>query len=410
MTQSSETGHNSSTGQDQVDHLGIKGLLSPEIYNTIWKVAAPALNKEDPPTEFPHYTTPGTDKYEYVPPFKWTSGFFPGSIWALYERQLKKNGDAESAPVSPEQLLKAGRLWESGLVEQQFNTNTHDIGFLIMPAFQRDYELTGNEAALDIIIQAAKSLTTRYSSKTKAIRSWNEKVSKSYSYTDMNKHFLVIIDNMMNLELLYYAAEKSGNKKFYDIATTHAETTLKHHFRPDNSSYHLVVYDTQTGEVTGKMTHQGYADESTWSRGQAWALYGYAVTYKYTKDPKFLEASKKFTEMFLSKVAEDGTVFWDFDAERPTYWDVSAGMIACSGMLLQQQLDPTLNYLPYISKILSRAITGSSGNGDTILEHSTVNNNADAMPGMRIADTGLVYADYYFIETVNRLLDMGLIN
>ncbi|KAI8576781.1 hypothetical protein K450DRAFT_283119 [Umbelopsis ramanniana AG] len=407
MTQSNETGRTSSSGQDHVD---IKGLLSPKIYDTIWKVAAPALNKEDPPTEFPHYTTPGTDKYEYVPAFKWTSGFFPGSIWALYERQLKKNGDAESTTVSSEQLLKAGRHWESGLVEQQFNTNTHDIGFLIMPAFQRDYELTGNEAALDIIIQAAKSLTTRYSSKTKAIRSWNEKVSKSYSYTDMNKHFLVIIDNMMNLELLYYAAEKSGNKEFYDIATTHAETTLKNHFRPDNSSYHLVVYDTQTGEVTGKMTHQGYADDSTWSRGQAWALYGYAVTYKYTKDPKFLEASKKFTEMFLSKLAEDGTVYWDFDVERPTYWDVSAAMIACSGMLLQQQLDPTLNYLPHISKILSRAITASSGNGDTILEHSTVNNNADAMPGLRIADTGLVYADYYFIETVNRLLDMGLIN
>jgi hypothetical protein len=328
----------------------------------------------------------------------------------LYERQLKKNGDAESAPISKEQLLKAGRHWEAGLIEQQFNTNTHDIGFLIMPAFQRDYELTGNKQSLDIIIQAAKSLTTRYSPKTKAIRSWDQKTSLSYSYTDMDKYFLVIIDNMMNLELLYYAAEKSGNKEFYDIATTHAETTLKNHFRPDNSSYHLVVYDTQNGDVIGKMTHQGYADESTWSRGQAWALYGYAVAYKYTKDPKFLEASKKFTEMFLSKVTDDGTVFWDFDAERPTYWDVSAGMIACSGMLLQQQLDATLNYLPYISKILSRAITGSSGKGDTILEHSTVNNNSDAVPGQRIADTGLVYADYYFIETGNRLLDMGLIN
>jgi hypothetical protein len=396
--------------QDQSNKVNVNGLLSPSIYNTIWKIAAPALDQAAPPTGFPHYTTPGTDKYEYMAPFKWTSGFFPGSIWALYERQLKKNGDALSAPISKEQLLKAARHWEAGLVEQQFNTNTHDIGFLIMPAFQRDYELTGNKEALDIIIQAAKSLTTRYNPATKAIRSWNQKDSKSYSFTDMDKDFLVIIDNMMNLELLYYASEKSGNKEFYDIATTHAETTLKNHFRPDNSSYHLIVYDTQSGDVKHKLTHQGYADESTWSRGQAWALYGYAVAYKYTKDPKFLEATKKFTEMFLSKVTDEGVVYWDFDVERPTYWDVSAGMIACSGMLLQQQLDPTLNYLPHISKILSCAISGSTGKGDTILEHSTVNNNADALPGLRIADTGLVYADYYFIETVNRLLDMGLIN
>ncbi|KAH8549473.1 Six-hairpin glycosidase-like protein [Umbelopsis sp. PMI_123] len=396
--------------QDQSNKVNVNGLLSPSIYNTIWKIAAPALDQAAPPTGFPHYTTPGTDKYEYMAPFKWTSGFFPGSIWALYERQLKKNGDALSAPISKEQLLKAARHWEAGLVEQQFNTNTHDIGFLIMPAFQRDYELTGNKKALDIIIQAAKSLTTRYNPATKAIRSWNQKDSKSYSFTDMDKDFLVIIDNMMNLELLYYASEKSGNKEFYDIATTHAETTLKNHFRPDNSSYHLIVYDTQSGDVKHKLTHQGYADESTWSRGQAWALYGYAVAYKYTKDPKFLEATKKFTEMFLSKVTDEGVVYWDFDVERPTYWDVSAGMIACSGMLLQQQLDPTLNYLPHISKILSCAISGSTGKGDTILEHSTVNNNADALPGLRIADTGLVYADYYFIEAVNRLLDMGLIN
>ncbi|KAM3585754.1 hypothetical protein VKS41_002297 [Umbelopsis sp. WA50703] len=384
MTHSREVAQTASTGKDQENKVNVQGVLSPEIYSTIWKIAAPALDKEDPPTEFPHYTIPGTDRYEYMPPFRWTSGFFPGSIWALYERQLKKNGDAESAPINKEQLLKAGRHWEAGLIEQQFNTNTHDIGFLIMPAFQRDYELTGNKQSLDIIIQAAKSLTTRYSPKTKAIRSWDQKTSLSYSYTDMDKYFLVIIDNMMNLELLYYAAEKSGNKEFYDIATTHAETTLKNHFRPDNSSYHLVVYDTQNGDVIGKMTHQGIV---------------MLLLTSSLEDPKFLEASKNFTEMFLSKVTDDGTVFWDFDAERPTYWDVSAGMIACSGMLLQQQLDATLNYLPYISKILSRAIAGSSGKGDTILEHSTVNNNSDAVPGQRIADTGLVYADYYFIGT-----------
>jgi hypothetical protein len=158
------------------------------------------------------------------------------------------------------------------------------------------------------------------------------------------------------------------------------------------------------------MTHQGYSDESCWSRGQAWALYGYTVTYKYTKDPKFLEAAKKFTDYFLSRVGEDGVVYWDFDVERPAFWDVSAGMIACSGMLLLQQLDPYSNYLQHISKILTCAINGSSGKWDTILEHSTVNNNANALPEQRITDIGLVYADYYFIETGNRLLDMTLIN
>lgn len=406
----SNTTQPATTAQDQQMKLNVKGVLSPEIYTTIWKIAAPALDKEDPPTGFPHYTTPGTEKYEYWPPFRWTSGFFAGSIWALYERQLKKNGDAATAPVTKEQLLKAGRKWEAGLIEQQYNTKTHDIGFLIMPAFQRDYDLTGSKEALDIIVQAAKSLTTRYNSTVKAIRSWDQQVSQSYSFTDKDKDFLVIIDNMMNLELLYYAAEKTGNKEFYDIATAHAETTLKNHFRSDNSSYHLVVYDTQTGTVKRKMTHQGYSDESCWSRGQAWALYGYTVTYKYTKDPKFLEAAKKFTDYFLSRVGEDGVVYWDFDVERPAFWDVSAGMIACSGMLLLQQLDPSSNYLQHISKILTCAINGSSGKWDTILEHSTVNNNANALPEQRITDIGLVYADYYFIETGNRLLDMTLIN
>ncbi|OZJ02227.1 hypothetical protein BZG36_04983 [Bifiguratus adelaidae] len=392
-----------------VQRLKIDGVLSPKIYSTIWRVAEKALDKEGPPTGFPHYTLPGTDTYVYWPPFRWTSGFFAGSLWALYERMLKKNGDAATAPVSQEQLLTAARKWESGLVEQQYNTKTHDIGFLIMPAFQRDYELTGNKEALDIIIQAAKSLTTRYSPKVKAIRSWDQQVSKGYSFTDQDKDYLVIIDNMMNLELLYYAAERTDNKEFSDIATTHAETTLKNHFRPNNSSYHLVVYDTQTGAVKRKMTHQGYADESTWSRGQAWALYGFATTYKYTRDSKFLGAAKKYADYFCSRVAEDGTVYWDFDVERPAYWDVSAAMIACSGMLLLQQLDPTSKYLDQVAKILKRAITGASGHGDTILEHSTVNNNRDAPDANRIADTGLVYADYYFIEAGNRLLDMGLL-
>ncbi|KAH8556085.1 glycoside hydrolase family 88 protein [Umbelopsis sp. PMI_123] len=312
---------------------------------------------------FPHVTNFGATEYVYEPSEWWTSGFFAGSLWALCERASKRE-----LPVSFEDLVQIARKWQRGMEKEQNNTETHDIGFMIMPSFQRDYDLTGNMA-----------------------------------YTD----FLVIIDNMMNLDLLYSASLISGDPKYAAIATKHAETTLKYHIRPDTSTYHLIVYDPVTGKRKVGLTNQGYAHESTWSRGQAWGIYGYATVYKYTKDPKFLGAAKRLAEYFMSRV-ENGVVYWDFDAPRPCVWDTSAAMIACSGMLLLCQMQGNHTYLPQVTSLLKTCIDGALTNEDgvTILDHATVNNYEHAIN--RIADHGLVYADYYFLEVGNRLIDMGL--
>lgn len=372
------------------------------------KIVELAQKSEGVPEEFPHYTHMGEIRYKYFPSSTWTSGFFPGSLWALYERVVRYNCDIDG--ISQQELLDLAKNWQEGIKKEQFNTNTHDIGFLIMPSFGRDHQLHQTEAAKGVIVQAADSLMTRYSPITRCIRSWNAQKQAHREWNDPEKDFLVIIDNMMNLDLLYYASQITGDDKYANVATTHAVTTLENHFRPDNSSYHLIVYDTTTGNVKGKYTHQGYSDDSTWSRGQAWALYGYASAYKYTKEQKFLDAAKRFADYFLSSLPEDKAVYWDFDAPLPTYWDVSAAMIAVSGMLLIDSLDKSFNYtsgaLGILNKVVTEATAGTEW--DTILKHSTVQNFEYALPKTKVADVGLVYADYYFIEISNRLLDLGI--
>ncbi|OZJ01647.1 hypothetical protein BZG36_05439 [Bifiguratus adelaidae] len=379
----------------------ISSVLGDAAVQKIWKVACAKPPKAG---YFPHYVPTGTTDYVYEPSGWWTAGFFPGSVWLLYERSLKRR-----LSVTSEQLLQAGRKWEVDLEKEKYNTTTHDLGFMIMPAFYRDYVLTGNKHNREVVLQAAKSFATRWSEKVQCIRSWDSTSTKVYTYPSKETDFLVIIDNMMNLDLLYVASELSGNPKYARIATTHAETTLKHHIRPDNSTYHLIVYDPNSGAVKARLTHQGYAHESTWSRGQAWALYGYATVFKYTRDSKFLDASIRLTDYFLSRVGPDGVVYWDFDAPKPAPWDISAAMIACSGMLLLCELKPELRtmYLPRVFSMLEACTTGALSRGDSILDHATINNYEHSHN--RLADSGLVYADYYFIEVGNRLIDMGLV-
>jgi hypothetical protein len=374
-------------------------VLSEDFVQKIWRVASRNPAKAN---TLPHYTRPETGEYVYEPSDWWTSGFFPGSIWILYERSLKR-----PLSIPSDQVLHMARRWQSFLEREQWNKDTHDIGFMIMPSFQRDYLLTGRKSSRSVIIQSAKSLMSRWREPVKCIRSWDVASTKQYTFSSPSTETLVIIDNMMNLDLLYYASELTGNAEFARIATIHAETTLQHHVRSDNSTCHLVVYDSTSGAVKAKKTVQGYAHESTWSRGQAWALYGFANVYKYTRDGKFLTAAHKLADYFVSRV-EDGVVYWDFDAPRPGVWDTSAAMIACSGMLLLFQLDGDSRLLPNVFKILKRCVAGAVGDmeRDSILEHATINNYEFAH--QRIADHGLVYADYYFLEVGNRLCELGL--
>jgi hypothetical protein len=393
------------TAQDQVDDKQRQVFQRVVSVKPISKVIRVAEIEPEDPTSFPHVSKNGCTEVVYEPFKWWTSGFFPGSLRILTERVEKHKRDVGVEPAKLELLAKH---WQKKLEPHQNNTGTHDIGFLIMPSFYRDYKLHNSKEAAEIIVTSANSLLTRWSDKVGAFRSWNGMLTHCMDFRNMETDFLVIIDNMMNLDLLYAATEITGDAKYADHATKHAETTLERGpIRKDYSTYHMVVYDPTTGARKVGLTVQGYEHESCWARGQAWAIYGFATCYKYTKNPKFLEAARKLSDCFLSRV-EDGAVYWDFDAPRPCVWDTSAATVACSGMLLICQLENTTEYLPAVSRILERALDDaqSGADGVYILDHATVNNNRFAIRPS--ADTGLVYADYYFLEAGNRLIEMGL--
>lgn len=365
-----------------------------------------------PPIEnhFPHTTDKAQFQYQYEPSQWWTSGFFPGSLWLLYERSLNM-----TLSVSSEEILVQALRWQKGLENEQYNKGTHDIGFMILPSFYRQYTHFRNQKSKDVVINAAKSLASRWSEKVQCLRSWDKCVTKRLNIEDPNTNFLVIIDNMMNLDLLFICSDLTGDPEFSRIAAAHARTTRRNHMRADFSTFHLINYDPGTGDVKEKYTVQGHDDNSCWSRGQAWALYGFATVYKYTRDIEFLEAANETTRYFCSRLRSTldndtiiGAVYWDFDAPRlPAILDTSAAMIACSGMFLLYQLTGDDQFLPAAMSILRYCLAHNKthASGDTILGDATVNNNRDALEPS--SETGLVYADYYFLEVGNRLLEMS---
>ncbi len=341
--------------------------------------------------------------------YGWTSGFFPGSLWYTYEFTQDKALEAEAVK------------WTEKLEPLQFFTGHHDLGFMVYCSYGNAYRLTQNEAYKNLLIQSAKSLATRFNPVVGCIKSWN--TFKSWSDEQTVHHFPVIIDNMMNLELLFFASKVSGDNSFRDIAIKHAETTMKNHFRPDNSSYHVVCYDSITGKAAIKETAQGYAHNSTWARGQAWAMYGYTMTYRETKDQRFLEMAKGLSDYFVynKTLPADKIPVWDFNAGQPgftpparsnalkvstLYRDASAAAIAASALLELSTFTTGKKSADYrntataILKSLSnetyRAAPGTNGN--FILEHSV-----GSLPHNSEIDVPLVYADYYYLEALSRL-------
>jgi unsaturated chondroitin disaccharide hydrolase len=318
----------------------------------------------------------------------WCSGFYSGSLWYIYE-QTKD----EAIKKEAEEALKT-------IAPNQTYTGNHDLGFMMYCSFGNAYRITGNEAYKDIIFRSAASLTTRYNPKVQSIQSWNA-----------NKYwkFPVIIDNMMNLELLYWSSRNGADKKYADISIIHANTTLKNHFRPDFSSYHVVDYNPENGNVLRKATWQGAADCSSWSRGQAWALYGYAMMYRFTKDKAYLKQAQGIAKFILThpNLPADKIPFWDFDAQGIPYAkrDASAGAIIASALLELAQYSGDdkkkeyVNVAETIIKSLSsdtyRAKAGQ--NGGFLLMHST-----GAYPLNSEIDVPLIYADYYYLEALGR--------
>lgn len=318
----------------------------------------------------------------------WTSGFFPGVLWYLYEN----SGDTA--------LLRSARMMTERVRDQQFTTDNHDVGFMLYCSFGNGLRITGDNDYRNVLLQGAESLSTRFRPLIGCIQSWNG--SSRWQCP-------VIIDNMMNLELLFWATKSSGDKRFFQIATTHADTTLKNHFRPDYSSYHVVSYIPETGAIEFKKTAQGYADSSAWARGQSWGLYGYTVAYRETKDPRYLAQAIHIADFLIQhpNMPSDGIPYWDYDApDIPVAKrDVSAGAIMASALVeLSQYVEFPLSdtYLKFAEKQIRsmaspqyRAPLGKNGN--FILMHGVGN-----IPSNSEVDVPLSYADYYFVEAMMR--------
>ncbi|MDF2433265.1 MAG: unsaturated chondroitin disaccharide hydrolase [Mucilaginibacter sp.] len=317
----------------------------------------------------------------------WCSGFFPGSLLMLYQ----ENHD--------EALLIEANRKLTELEKEQYNTHTHDLGFMMYCSFGNAIKIEPGQEYKQILINSAKSLSTRFNPKVGCIKSWD---SKPTDYT-------VIIDNMMNLELLFWATRVTGDSSYYKIAVTHANTTMKNHYRADYSSYHVVNYNPETGEVQQKKTAQGYANESAWARGQVWGLYGFIVMYRETKDKKYFEQAKHIAHFILTNpnLPADKIPYWDFNAPNipNALRDASAGAIMASALLelcryadKKEALD-YFNTAQTILKNLSSPVykAAAGTNGGFILKHSVGH-----LPQKTEVDAPLTYADYYFIEAMKR--------
>ncbi|EPR71126.1 glycoside hydrolase family 88 protein [Cyclobacterium qasimii] len=331
----------------------------------------------------------------------WTTGFFPGSLWLLY------------AETKDENLKTLADKLSSELAPLQFSTDNHDIGWIINSSFGNSYRINENRHDADVILQTAKSLITRYSSTVGSIRSWDKSDRSEKNGWD----FIVNIDNMMNLELLTTAYRISSDAVFLQIAIEHADKTLKNHFRSDNSSYHVVDYDTLTGEARKKQTVQGYADDSSWARGQAWGLYGFTMMYRETGKQRYLDQAKLIAEFIVNhpRLPNDKIPYWDFDApDIPNAnKDASAAAIICSALIeLSQYVDNRLSakYMSVakqqLKSLSSPAYQAKLGeNACFILKHSV-----GAFPANSEVDVPLIYADYYYVEAMIRLKNIYLRN
>ncbi|CAI9629206.1 six-hairpin glycosidase [Alternaria burnsii] len=455
-----------------IKDVDLSQIYSESVLAKIVQVAQRGLKQEAPLQSYPHTVPqvgPDAGRYEEREADFWTCGFFPGCIYALLERSIRYP-QAIDVPQHiqsqvRDQLLKLGQHYRVAINQMSSRTDTHDMGFIVQPALQKDWELTGNKESLQSVVNAAYALASRYDDRVKAIRSWDVAINDRYSITDMSTNFLVIIDSMCNLDLLYFVGHIKNDQSLINIATQHADSIIHEILRPDFSSYHLVNFDPRNGQPQAKMTNQGWKDDSTWSRGQAWAIMGFAQTYSWTKDVKYLGTAIKCAQYFLGRLEEGEGKWhhpmvpcWDFDApqDNPTepLRDASAGVITANGLLIIHQSLQSLsstaasqlsansdtNFLDIALHIVSQTLHMSydsdlasfeasvkamvNGNGvnggataselkiketgfECILRNSTTNWNEHAHK--KYADHGLVYADYYLLEFGNKLLRAGLL-
>jgi hypothetical protein len=319
----------------------------------------------------------------------WCSGFLSGELWMMYQYSHD--------PFWRRQAVT--NTWR--LEDNKWNGSSHDLGFMMYNAFGQAYKQTGEQSYRDVVLQTAQTLATRYDERVGCIRSWSWGTPELWKYA-------VIIDNMMNLELLFEASRLTGDEHYRNIAVRHANTTLKHHFRADGSCYHVVDYDPVDGRVVKRITHQGLFDESIWSRGQGWAIYGYTMCYRYTHDPAYLEQARKTVGFWFSQkdLPDDQIPYWDMrdpaipDAPR----DASAATIIASALYELAAYvgdNEAATYRRYANRIVHSLESNyqpvlRTAQGFLLL-HSTGN-----YPAHDEIDVPINYADYYYLEALLR--------
>lgn len=341
--------------------------------------------------------------------YDWRSGFFAGNMWLLHEFS---GGKA---------WLNEAKKWTAALEPLKDFKDHHDLGFMMYCSYGAGYRLTKDQRYKEILVQGARSLCSRFDERTGAIKSWN--TFKSWTSGAVYL-YPVIIDNMMNLELLFFASKATGDPYYKDIAIKHANTTLKNHFRDDFSAYHVVCYDQQTGAVVAKESAQGYAHASAWARGQAWALYGYTMTYRETGDKNYLNHAKGLATYLMNhpNLPEDKVPNWDYHAGNPAYTpcganaakyatgaqprDASAAAVIASALLelsdyvSKKEASAMVAFAEKSLKSLSSPAyrTALGSNANFLLAHSV-----GSIPHGGEIDAPLIYADYYFLEALMRL-------
>lgn len=360
------------------------GTLPSDVLSEAAGLYLPLAESLSPLSGYPRSITDGVS-WTQTTPDKWTSGFFAGILWQLYE----VSGD--------EALLLQAQRWTEGL-EGQVSHPSHDVGFMIGNSFGRGYRATGDQWYRDVTLAAAEHLATRFDPDVGAIRSWGE--MRRFSYP-------VIIDNMMNLEILFWAALNGGDESLAEVARTHAMTTIRDHVREDGTTFHVVDYDQETGDVIWRGTVQGLADTSAWARGQAWGLYGFTTAYRETGEPLFLETACRLADAFLERLPDDVIPCWDFDAAsmpgEPK--DASAAAIAASGLWELSTLvgDVVLSArygeasVALLERLSSDDYSALLLGLPALLLHGTGNR-----PRYSEVDVPLIYAEYYYVEALAR--------
>lgn len=358
--------------------------LSSELnYDEVVEYSLSKLSKSiiEIPNESYPIRTNGSGEWKLTTASGWTSGFFPGCLW--YANKLKPDSNFFNSAI----------LFTEGLEEQQFNTKHHDVGFMMYNSYGHAFEETNIESYKNIILQSANSLSTRYNSNVGCIQSWNGE-------------FQVIIDNMMNLEILFWASKNGESSNLYDIAVSHAYKTIENHVREDGSSYHVVHYDSITGEVIKKRAAQGYSENSTWARGQAWGIYGFTMCYRETQDINFLNTAISMADYYIANLPNDYVPYWDFNLPEDydkKYKDASAATITLSALLeLRNYTNNAEKYDSVIRNIYNSLVenylsTGTNSRG--IINHCAYNvNSSDPFDW----DASTIWGDYYFMESLIR--------